>query len=258
MAYRRMLEVLALAAVLMATADGARAQDKAYPSWRGEWGVNAPRLPGQQLRYDPSKPFGKGQEAPLTAEYQKIYEDNLAELAQGRQGLFLYHASCLPAGMPSMMSAGTFEFIVTPETTYIVADSDIRRIFTDGRPWPAESAPTYQGYSIGKWLDQDGTGVYDVLEVETHGPFKGPRTYDASGLPLAFDNELTFKERLFLDKKDPEHSARCDDRVRSRPDAAVDRRQELPAPQRSNIRTGTGSAAWRAPPTSPSARNITW
>ena len=203
MAYRRMLEVLALAAVLVATADSARAQVKTYPSWSGEWNVVAPRLPGQQLRFDPSKPFGKGQEAPLTAEYQKIHEDNLAELAQGRQGLFLYHASCLPAGMPSMMSAGTFEYIVTPETTYIVADTDIRRIFTDGRPWPTDSAPTYQGYSIGKWLDEDGNGVYDVLEVETRGPFKGPRTYDASGLPLHFDNQSTFKERLFIDKKDP-------------------------------------------------------
>jgi hypothetical protein len=26
-----------------------------------------------------------------------------------------------------------------------------------------------------------------VLEVETRGPFKGPRAYDSSGLPLAFD-----------------------------------------------------------------------
>jgi hypothetical protein len=101
------------------------------------------------------------------------------------------------------MSAGVFEFVITPDTTYIVVDTEVRRIFTDGRPWPAESAPTYQGYAIGKWLDEGGSGTYDVLEAETRGPFKGPRTYDATGLPLAFDNESTFKERLFLDKKDP-------------------------------------------------------
>ena len=41
-----------------------------------------------------------------------------------------------------------------------------------------------------------------MLEVETRGPFKGPRTYDASGLPLHFDNDSTFKERIFLDKTD--------------------------------------------------------
>jgi hypothetical protein len=38
--------------------------------------------------------------------------------------------------------------------------------------------------------------------VETRGPFKGPRTYDASGLPLHFDNDSTFQEKFFIDKKD--------------------------------------------------------
>jgi len=42
-----------------------------------------------------------------------------------------------------------------------------------------------------------------VLEVETRGPFKGPRAYDATGLPLHFDNQSTFKERFYLDKADP-------------------------------------------------------
>ena len=109
----------------------------------------------------------------------------------------------MPAGMPTMMSAGTFEYVIAPDTTYILADSDVRRIFTDGRPWPTDAQPTYQGFSIGKWIDEHGDGVYDVLEVETRGPFKGPRTYDASGLPLHFDNESTFKERIHLDKTDP-------------------------------------------------------
>jgi len=63
--------------------------------------------------------------------------------------------------------------------------------------------PTYQGYSIGHWIDEDGDGVYDVLEVETRGPFKGPRAYDATGLPLHFDNQSTFKERFHLDKNNP-------------------------------------------------------
>jgi len=42
-----------------------------------------------------------------------------------------------------------------------------------------------------------------VLEVETRGPFKGPRAYDATGLPLHFDNQSVFKERFHLDKNDP-------------------------------------------------------
>jgi hypothetical protein len=204
MMYRSPYAVLALATMLMVTADGAKAQDKKFPNWKGEWTTIVPRLPGQQLRFDPNKSFGVAQQAPLTEEYKKIYQENMAEVNRGGQGLFLYHASCMPAGMPTMMSAGTDEYIITPETTYILAGTDVRRIFTDGRPWPKDLEPTYQGFSIGKWLDEDGDGVYDVLEVETRGPFKGPRTYDATGLPLHFDNESTFKERIFVDKDKPD------------------------------------------------------
>ncbi len=200
MAYRRIFEAAAVVAFLTATASATQAQTKQYPDWRGEWTAVSPRMPGQQLRFDPSKPYGKGQEAPLTEEYQKIWEDNLAEVAKGRQGIFLYHASCYPAGMPSMMSVGTHEFVVTPDTTYILGADDMRRVFTDGRPWPEDLEPSYQGFSMGHWIDEGDTGTYNVLEVDTRGPFKGPRAYDASGLPLAFDNESTFKERFFLDK----------------------------------------------------------
>ncbi len=200
---RSTFKVLALAAVLVMTVGGAQAQDKKFPNWKGEWAAVFPRMPGQQLRFDPSKPYGKGQQAPLTEEYKKIYEANLAEQAEGKLGNFLDHSSCIPAGMPTMMSAGTFEFIVTPQTTYISAGDSLRHIFTDGRPWPTDLEPTYQGFSMGTWVDEDGDGVYDVLEVETRGPFKGPRAYDASGLPLDFDNESTFKERISLDKTNP-------------------------------------------------------
>jgi hypothetical protein len=41
-----------------------------------------------------------------------------------------------------------------------------------------------------------------VLEVETRG-FKGPRAYDELGLPLHFDNQSVFKERIYRDKTDP-------------------------------------------------------
>ena len=42
-----------------------------------------------------------------------------------------------------------------------------------------------------------------MLEAETRGPFKGPRAYDASGLPLHSDNQSIFMERFHLDKADP-------------------------------------------------------
>ena len=42
-----------------------------------------------------------------------------------------------------------------------------------------------------------------MLEVETRGPFKGPRAFDGSGLLLHADGQTVIKERIFIDKADP-------------------------------------------------------
>jgi hypothetical protein len=93
------------------------------------------------------------------------------------------------------------EFVVTPDVTYILTSNQepIRRIYTDGRDFPTDLTPTWSGYTIGRWID-DGDGSYRVLEAETRGPFKSPRTYDASGIPLHFDGRSIFKERLWRDQ----------------------------------------------------------
>jgi len=205
MLYRNFIGAIVLAALAM-PAGGAQAADEAkYRDWKGQWerfGVRG--LPGQPS-CDQTKPWGFGQEAPLTPEYKKVLEESMADQAQG--GLGNYHTPrCLAAGMPlNMIAFRPLEFIVTPETTYVLIGSDDhhRRIFTDGRDFPAEIEPTFAGYSIGRWIDEDGDGRYALLEVETRGPFKGPRAYDASGLPLHFDNQSIFKERLWRDKSDP-------------------------------------------------------
>jgi hypothetical protein len=176
-----------------------------YPDLKGQWNrFVVPGLPGLPS-FDQTKPWGFGQEAPLTPEYAAILKKSIADQENGGHGNSSDHARCVAAGMPFMMVAfRPLEFIVTPDTTYIViADYDpLRRIFTDGRDWPKAIEPTYQGYSIGKWIDTAGTGRFDVLEVETRG-FKGPRVYDASGLPLHYDNQSVFKERIHLDPADP-------------------------------------------------------
>jgi hypothetical protein len=191
-------------AALIAAASSARAFDDAiFPDWKGLW--TRARVPGAvgQPPHDPSKPFGRGQEAPLTPEYQAKFEANLADQAKGGQGTSATF-TCLPNGMPRMMSAyEPLEIIITPDTTYVLIDhiEHSRHVYTDGRNWPAEIEPSWVGYSIGKWIDEDGDGRYDTLEVESRG-FKGPRAYDASGLPLHEDNESIFKERIFLDRQD--------------------------------------------------------
>jgi len=62
--------------------------------------------------------------------------------------------------------------------------------------------PLYTGYSIGEWIDEDGDGRYDVLEVETRY-LKVPRIYDQSGIPFHEDGEAIIKERIYLDKANP-------------------------------------------------------
>jgi hypothetical protein len=196
---------IALALAMMSSATAEIFDTSKYPDLRGQWDRFVVRgLPGQPS-FDQTKPWGRGQQAPLTAEYQAILEASLADQEKGGLGNSADHVMCRGAGMPFMMVGfRPLEFVVTLDTTYVlIADFDpLRRIFTDGRDWPAEIEPTIQGYSIGKWIDEDGDGKFDVLEVETRA-FKGNRVYDISGLPLHRDNRSVFKERIFVDKKDP-------------------------------------------------------
>jgi hypothetical protein len=183
----------------------ARAFDESkYPDLTGQWlRFVVPGLPGQPS-FDQTKPWGFGQDAPLTAEYKAVLEASLVDQERGGQGNFTGSA-CLAFGMPMMMMAFyPQEYIITPQTTHILINNadHTRRIFTDGREFPQELEPTYAGYSIGRWIDEAGSGRYDVLEVETRGPFKGPRAYDGTGLPLHHDNQSIFKERIHLDKAD--------------------------------------------------------
>jgi hypothetical protein len=195
---------VATAALLMAVDGAAAFDDSEYPNFKGQWRrIPVPGVRGQ-ISFDQHRSWGKEQGAPLTPEYQAVYEANLKTQADGRSGEWL-GISCLGFGMPIMMYGGEpIEIVITPSTTYILLNwvEHGRRIFTDGRPWPEEIEPTLQGYSIGKWVDVDGDGIYDVLEVETRG-FKGPRAYDELGLPLHFDNQSIFKERIYRDKADP-------------------------------------------------------
>jgi len=100
-----------------------------------------------------------------------------------------------------MIAYEPIEFIVTPEVTYLRLEymQEFRRIYTDGRGWPDKLQSTFLGYSIGRWIDEDGDGRYDVLEIETRG-FHGPRVVENTGIPLHADNQTVIKERIFLDK----------------------------------------------------------
>src|SRR3981081_3566852 len=196
---RSLMGAIALVSALGAAMIEARAfDDTKYTDLKGQW-----RPIGGPMRFDTNKPWGQGQQAPLIPEYQAIFEANLVDQAAGGQGTTPTF-TCISPGMPRVTNGyGQMEIVITPETTHILVQHihDNRRIFTDGRSWPAEIEPSLLGYSIGKWIDTTGTGRYDVLEVETRG-FKGPRAFDSSGIPLHHDNATIVKERIYSDAAD--------------------------------------------------------
>jgi len=189
---------IALVFLLTMPLAGARAAEAIkYPDWSGQW----ERIGGGS--FDPNKRPGRGQQPPLTAEYQAVWEANMAEEKTGGQS-YNTQVYCLPGGMPRMMTAyQPMEVIVTPEATYIPIAffHEFRRIYTDGRDWPAGITPTFSGYSIGRWTGADG--AVDALEVETRA-LKGPRILDPSGIPLHPDNQTIVRERFALDAANPD------------------------------------------------------
>jgi len=190
---------------LLASISTAQAFDDAkYPDLFGVWRRINFRVGGQPS-FDQTKPWGRGQQAPLTPEYQTIHEASLADQANGGQGNWLSGARCMPPGMPASMNIyGEMEIVVLPEVTHVLLNHNSgyhRRIYTDGRDGPKEVEPSFQVDSIGKWIDDDGSGHFNALEVETRH-FKGPRALDPTGLPVHADNQSIVKERIFLDKAD--------------------------------------------------------
>jgi hypothetical protein len=74
-------------------------------------------------------------------------------------------ANCLPPGMPGIMNQPyPMEFLLTPGKVTIVIEAytQVRHIYTDGRPLPADPDPKFFGTSIGHW---EG----DTLVAETIG-----------------------------------------------------------------------------------------
>lgn len=207
MRLRRLACVTAFTATLWIPFGALAFDDSKYPDLKGQWvRVAVPSGHYRGVQYDPHKPAGPGQQAPLTPEYQAIFEANLADQEAGGQGGDPT-AECLSPGMPRIMGPyGEMEIVVQPETTYILIEHihDSRRIYTDGRDFPPGMAdnPQFAGYSIGRWVDEDGDGRYDSLLVETRG-MKGPRTYEMTGIPMHEDNQTVIRERIYLDKVDP-------------------------------------------------------
>src|SRR5258707_1990946 len=72
MLYRNLLFTGVFAAVLATSTTAQAFDDAKYPDLSGQWvAVRMPGVTGQPA-FDPTKPWGRGQQAPLTPEYQKV------------------------------------------------------------------------------------------------------------------------------------------------------------------------------------------
>src|SRR5271163_2368184 len=101
MHFQKWLGGIAVAALALSAGRAAASDEAKYPDWKGQWSRFAVRLPTQPS-HDQTKPWGFGQQAPLTPEYQAVLEASIADQAKGGQGNYPGDR-CLPYGMPGVM-----------------------------------------------------------------------------------------------------------------------------------------------------------
>jgi hypothetical protein len=99
-------------------------------------------------------------------------------------------ANCVPPGMPGIMGQPyPMEFLLTPGKVTIVIEAytQVRHIYTDGRPLPEDPDLKFHGTSIGRW---EG----NVLVVDTIG--FSPLTELAANVPHS--DKMRIRERFSL------------------------------------------------------------
>ena len=140
------------------------------PNWSGIWladglepgvdGFSVSRLPAFLL-VNPDVPWNEATTAKIQAELAKNPELQVAPAAGW--------------GYPLMMDgAPPLQFVVTPEETLIFNTyRDLRHVYTDGRPHPAEEDrwPTTWGDSVGRW--EGDTLVIDTVSVREPNKYFG-------------------------------------------------------------------------------------
>jgi hypothetical protein len=154
----------------------------AKPDLSGIWQAEAePRAPGglfglgesPNSKYfrDILSDFKPGEE-PLTPEAREILRQH------GQPGVVGPSQICLPDGVPHAdLLPEPFKIIQTPTEVLMLYEVEtiFRQIFTDGRKLPADPAPAWLGYSVGKWegdtLVVDTMGFNDLswLDARGHG-----------------------------------------------------------------------------------------
>jgi hypothetical protein len=118
-------------------------------------------LPGGQLPYQPWA--------------AKVTQDRRADDSRDDP-----HVRCLPDNPPRAWTLPHLtKAIHSPRHLALLYEVNAmyRQVFLDGRPFPADMNPTWNGYSVGRW---DG----DTLVVETRG-FRDGLWIDTGGSPMS-------------------------------------------------------------------------
>src|SRR6202166_317585 len=99
MLLKSMIASIALATAVIAGPVAAQQpfDESRYPNFAGQW-----QGMGRLGVFDQTKPGGRGQQAPLTPEYQAKFEANLADVAKGGFGDDPVY-NCIREGMPRAM-----------------------------------------------------------------------------------------------------------------------------------------------------------
>jgi hypothetical protein len=198
--YRKLLALAVLTTA--ATTFPAQAQDGVvYPA-------NAPearyadldQLPDFRGLWFPGFAFGSGpaEEPKLKGSYKEHYESEMAKVAANpNYEIFEGSNNCEPPGMPYFMTMPySLEFLFTPGKITVMQEAHmmIRRIFTDGRPFPEKPDPSYFGDSRGRW---EG----NTLVVETRNTRPGQRLGTAG---IYNSDALVIHERIYLNEENPD------------------------------------------------------
>jgi hypothetical protein len=158
------------------------------PNWTGIWERITP------ITWDPDVKQGQPESPPFTPEYAEKYRKTL-EAARAGHPTSDATANCLPPGMPRMMTMTyPMEILQIPGQVTIIAewDSEVRRVFTDGRGHPSPDVldDTFTGHSIGHW---EGKGQDAVLVIDTVG-IRPDTGFDASG--IEHSDQIHVTERM--------------------------------------------------------------
>jgi len=157
----------------------ARRMPDGHPDLQGFW------MPAPLVKYLLNLAADmKPEEIPLTPWAAALYKERIDNNGKDHPGV-----RCLPSGIPEKDTIPDgLKIVQTPDLIVFLHDSRtiFRQIFTDGRPFPKNPQPTWQGYSVGKW---EG----DTLVVETIGQ-NGRTWLDMRGLPGT--EELRVVERF--------------------------------------------------------------